>query len=49
MVSGSENRETKKIGIGEFLVAKNDAVLKSSGLGSCLGVVIYDGERGIAG
>lgn len=41
--------ERIKVGIAEYEVATNDAVLTTSGLGSCLGVAIYDDAEGVAG
>lgn len=38
-----------KVGIAECDVAAGDTVLTTSGLGSCLGVAIYDATRGVAG
>ncbi len=37
------------IGIGEFKVAKGLAVLKTIGLGSCVGLALYDPKRKIGG
>jgi len=41
--------ERVKVGIAEYRVASGDAVLTTSGLGSCLGVAIYDDAAGVAG
>jgi len=41
--------ERVKVGIAEYRVASADAVLTTSGLGSCLGVGIYDPTAGVAG
>jgi len=38
-----------KIGIAEMGVVKGSQVIRTSGLGSCVGVVIYDEERQIGG
>jgi len=37
------------VGIGEFRVAKGSAVLKTIGLGSCLGLALYDPLEKIGG
>jgi chemotaxis protein CheD len=44
-----EDPERVKVGIAEYQVASDGAVLTTSGLGSCLGVAIYDPESGVAG
>jgi len=41
--------ERIKVGIAEYEVTTDDAVLTTSGLGSCLGVAIYDDVAGVAG
>jgi chemotaxis protein CheD len=41
--------ERVKVGIAEYEVASDGAVLTTSGLGSCLGVAIYDPESGTGG
>lgn len=41
--SEGEPRECR-VGIGEHVVASDEAVLETSGLGSCVGVCLYDGE-----
>jgi chemotaxis protein CheD len=41
--------ERVKVGIAESQVASGQAVLTTSGLGSCLGVAIYDTSAGVAG
>lgn len=38
-----------KVGIADFGVASGNAVLTTSGLGSCLGVAIYDRPASVAG
>jgi chemotaxis protein CheD len=38
-----------KIGIAEMGIVKGSQMIRTSGLGSCVGVVIYDEERQIAG
>lgn len=38
-----------RVRIAEFKVAKGDAVLVAVGLGSCVGVAIYDPEREVGG
>ncbi|MBP0726216.1 chemotaxis protein CheD [Bacillus sp. RG28] len=37
------------IGIAELGVVKGNQVIRTCGLGSCVGVVVFDGERKIAG
>lgn len=44
---GSTRR--KKIGIAELAVATNGEMLTTSGVGSCLGVAIYDEDQSIGG
>jgi chemotaxis protein CheD len=41
--------EQKKVGIAEYEVSTNGAVLSTSGLGSCIGVALYDGTASVAG
>lgn len=41
--------ERRKVGIAEYEVTTNGAVLTTSGLGSCIGVALHDEERGVAG
>ena len=38
-----------KVGVGEFAVVTDDAVLTTSGLGSCVAVVVQDTEAGVRG
>jgi chemotaxis protein CheD len=38
-----------KVGIAEYRVSSSEAVLTTSGLGSCLGVAIHDDAAGVAG
>ncbi|MDG5775545.1 chemotaxis protein CheD [Haloarculaceae archaeon H-GB1-1] len=38
-----------KVGIAEYKITSGEAVLTTSGLGSCLGVAIYDLDAGVAG
>jgi chemotaxis protein CheD len=37
------------VGIADFAVGTDDAVLTTSGLGSCIGVVLYDADARVAG
>ncbi|GIN11205.1 chemotaxis protein CheD [Shouchella clausii] len=37
------------ISIGEWKIVKGEGVLRTCGLGSCIGIVLYDQERFIAG
>ncbi|WP_457554574.1 chemotaxis protein CheD [Candidatus Pyrohabitans sp.] len=39
----------RNVGIGEYVVAKSPAVLVSLGLGSCVGVAMYDPESRVGG
>lgn len=39
----------ERVGISEFRVARPPAILVTYGLGSCLGIVLYDRERQIGG
>lgn len=39
----------QKVGIAEYAVVTDGTVLVTSGLGSCLGIVLYDPETAIAG
>lgn len=41
--------ERVKVGIAEYEVTANGATLTTSGLGSCVGVALYDQETGAAG
>jgi chemotaxis protein CheD len=38
-----------KVGIADWAVTASGATLTTSGLGSCLGVALYDDEAGVAG
>ncbi|MFC7203961.1 chemotaxis protein CheD [Haloferax namakaokahaiae] len=38
-----------KVGIADFAVGTDGAVLTTSGLGSCIGVILYDADAAIAG
>ena len=41
--------EQRKVGIAEYEVATDGAVLTTSGLGSCVGVALHDPHSGVAG
>jgi len=41
--------ERRKVGIAEYEVATEGAVLTTSGLGSCIGVALHDPHSGVAG
>lgn len=41
--------EVIKVGIADMNMVKEPNSIRTSGLGSCVGVVIYDQSRGIAG
>lgn len=43
------DEETVNVGVAEFYVTHNPHVLASYGLGSCVGVAIYDEKRKIGG
>jgi chemotaxis protein CheD len=43
------DRTVHRIGIADFAVDGDGAVLSTSGLGSCLGVGLYDESTGVAG
>ena len=53
MASDTGNRaatgDRSRVGIAECAVATDDTVLTTSGLGSCLGVALYDERAGVAG
>ena len=40
--------ELIRIGIAEYAISKQPVILRTAGLGSCVGVVIYDQERGLS-
>ena len=44
-----ENVHVVKVGIADMNIVKSPNVIRTSGLGSCVGVVIYDQIREIAG
>lgn len=44
-----EMKEIIKVGIAEMNMVKTPSVIRTSGLGSCVGVVIYDHGKEIAG
>ncbi len=41
--------ERRKVGIAEYEVATDGAILTTSGLGSCIGVALHDPVTGVAG
>ncbi|MCP8616499.1 chemotaxis protein CheD [Salirhabdus salicampi] len=45
----NNQKQTVKIGIGELNVVKSPVVIQTSGLGSCVGVVLYDDTVKVAG
>ncbi len=48
--SGQETKpERLKVGIAEYEVTTDSAVLTTSGLGSCIGIALYDEPTGAAG
>lgn len=44
-----EMKEIIKVGIAELNIVKAPSIIRTSGLGSCVGVVIYDQGKEIAG
>ena len=44
-----EIKEVVKVGIADMNVCKSPSTIRTSGLGSCVGVIIYDEERQICG
>lgn len=46
---GAPTPQQVQVGISEFVVTDADTTLKSYGLGSCLGVVLYDDEANVGG
>ena len=47
--TGEVVTEHTKVGIAEYEVTTDGAVLSTSGLGSCIGVALYDATAGVAG
>ncbi len=45
----SSSRTRERVGIADFAVTADGAVLTTSGLGSCLGIGLLDGSAGVAG
>jgi chemotaxis protein CheD len=45
----ASTRTRKRVGIADFAVTTDGAVLTTSGLGSCLGVGLHDDRAGVAG
>lgn len=48
-VDRSFKRKRIAVGIGEYAIGEGDMILSTSGLGSCLGIVIYDRIMSIGG
>ncbi|WAA10738.1 chemotaxis protein CheD [Fervidibacillus albus] len=44
-----ETKKTIKVGIADMKVAKAPNILRTAGLGSCVGVILYDVNKKIAG
>lgn len=44
-----EDSPTIKVGIADAAVTTNGCTIRTSGLGSCLGIVLYDEQTGVAG
>ncbi|GED18793.1 chemotaxis protein CheD [Kurthia gibsonii] len=47
MIIGSQS--VVKVGIAQMDIVKAPSTIRTSGLGSCVGVVVYDQSKGIAG
>lgn len=48
--SGTDSESARvRVGIADCAVGQPDAVLSSSGLGSCVGVALYDADSGVVG
>lgn len=47
MITGSQN--IVKVGIAQMDIISTPSTIRTSGLGSCVGLVIYDQSKGIAG
>ncbi|MFB6150053.1 MAG: chemotaxis protein CheD [Halobacteriales archaeon] len=47
--NAGEESTTIKVGIADSAVTTNGCRLRTSGLGSCLGIVLYDEKTGVAG
>ncbi|AXG06855.1 chemotaxis protein CheD [Haloplanus rubicundus] len=47
--TSASGRTRKRVGIADFAVTADGAVLATSGLGSCLGIGLRDGRAGVAG
>lgn len=41
--------DTIMVGIGDYAIARSPAKIKTSGLGSCLGITLYDRQKKIGG
>jgi chemotaxis protein CheD len=48
VVTDTDDRDRRRVGIGEHAVAET-ALLTTSGLGSCVGVALYDPAAGVGG
>ncbi|WP_138007594.1 chemotaxis protein CheD [Halalkalirubrum salinum] len=48
---GADNRQAsrKKVGIADLVVVDDDTHLITSGLGSCLAIVLFDPQHGVSG
>lgn len=49
MAMKNESKKIIKVGIADLNVVKAPDIIRTSGLGSCVGVVIYDATKEIAG
>ena len=47
MIIGSQS--VVKVGIAQMDIVTAPSTIRTSGLGSCVGVVVYDQSKGIAG
>lgn len=46
---GGNDRERVKVGVSDAEVSSGDVLLVTSGLGSCLGIALYDPQSGVGG
>lgn len=49
MLNNNNNGQVIKVGIAQMDVAKFPNTIRTSGLGSCVGVILYDESKKIAG
>ncbi|MFB6178019.1 MAG: chemotaxis protein CheD [Halobaculum sp.] len=46
---GENERERVKVGVSDAEITSSDVLLVTSGLGSCLGIALYDPQNGVGG